>query len=172
MRVVTIREDHSNDYSAQDKRPRSLWLDNLLDLTERSNSFTANSILIVVVVSTSLIFSMLLALLLHPLMGLPSQAGHFKLVLVISFIVPLIVGVPAVLFADALVRPMNLVKNTQVLCYRFREIAITGRHKCSLTTLPAPSFNKRNDLGIIREGFYLHVRCCRQVTFQRSTATR
>jgi len=124
---VTIREDHSNDYTAQDKRPRSLWLDNLLDLTERSNSFTANSILIVVVVSTSLIFSMLLALLLHPLMGLPSQAGHFKLVLVISFIVPLIVGVPAVLFADALVTKIKRMR--QDMSVALTEAKLASRAK-------------------------------------------
>lgn len=107
---MTTQMRPSMDETAQDKRPRSHWLDNLLDLTERASSFTANSILIAIVVITSLISSFLLALVLHPLMGLPSQAGHLKLVLVISVIVPLVVGVPAVLFADALVTKIKRMR--------------------------------------------------------------
>lgn len=88
---------------AKGKQPKSQWLDALLDATEQANSFTANTILIGIVVATSVIASVLLTLLLHPLMNLPQGAGHMRLVIIISLLVPLIVGVPGVLFADALV---------------------------------------------------------------------
>lgn len=98
-----MQAQQCSDEPAHDTRPRSAWLDNLLDLTDQASAFTANSILIAVVVVTSLCSSVLLALLLHPLLGLPQDAGHYTLAAIIGTIVPILVGVPAVLFADALV---------------------------------------------------------------------
>lgn len=95
---------------AEGKPPRSQWLDRLLDLTEQASAFTANSILIVTIVATSVICSYLLALLFHPWLGLETGAGHFDLVAIISFSVPLIVGVPAVLFADALITKIKRMR--------------------------------------------------------------
>lgn len=91
------------DDRAEGRLPRSQWLDRLLDLTDQASALTANSILIATIVATSVLCSYLLALVFHPLLGLESGAGHFNLVLIISFIVPVLVGVPAVLFADALI---------------------------------------------------------------------
>jgi len=95
--------EQQRDDVIQSEHPTTHWLDHLLDLTERAGSFTANSTLIVTVVTTSVLSSYLFAILFHPLLGLAPDEGHFTLVFIISSIVPVVVGVPSVLFADALI---------------------------------------------------------------------
>lgn len=79
------------------------WLDRLLDMTERSSSLRANSVLIAIILTTSVVLSLGLATALRGPMGLPEDPRLLGLVAVIGTVVPLIVRVPAVLFGDALV---------------------------------------------------------------------
>lgn len=86
------------------------WFDWLLTVTEQSRSWQANSILIVVIIIVSLGLSLALAALLGALIGLPPGTGLMRVVAVIGVVVPLVVGVPAVLFGDALVRRIKAMR--------------------------------------------------------------
>ena len=79
------------------------WLSKLLDQTENASSLVANSIMITVIVLSSVTSSLLLALVLPPLLGWPAPEGFLQIVGLISFFVPLLVGLPAILFSDALI---------------------------------------------------------------------
>ena len=83
------------------RHPR--WLDDLLGRAERSSSLVANTVMGAVVLVVSFGLSMALTALLHPLLGLPSDRSVFALVAIIGTVVPLIVGIPAILFGDALI---------------------------------------------------------------------
>ena len=55
----------------------------------------------------SVLISLLLVFLLDPMMGSGSRAAIYKIVLIIASIVPLIIAVPAVFYADAVMRRLN-----------------------------------------------------------------
>lgn len=86
------------------------WLERLLKLAENSTSLVANTVLILVIVLSSMVISMLLAALLIPRLGLIPHARSFVLVGVIATAVPLLVGLPAVLFGDALIRKITAMR--------------------------------------------------------------
>lgn len=100
---MATQTEQPNDVTEQTKRQAPNWLDALLDATEQASSLTANTILVAIVVTTSAALAFLLAVLLQNVFNLPAHSGYLTLVLVISVVVPLLVGIPGVLFADALV---------------------------------------------------------------------
>jgi len=100
---VATQTEQPNDVTEQTKRQAPNWLDALLDATEQASSLTANTIVVAIVVTTSAALALLLAVLLQNVFDLPPHSGYLKLVFVISVIVPFLVGIPGVLFADALV---------------------------------------------------------------------
>jgi len=89
---------------------RPMWLEALLDQTERSKSWVANSVLLVTIIVSSLVSSLVIAAVVPPLVGWPRVDGTTRIVVVTSLLVPLIVGVPAVLFGDALVRRVQRMR--------------------------------------------------------------
>jgi signal transduction histidine kinase len=96
--------------STQRSHQTASWLDRLLNATERTTSLLANSILIAVIVSASLASSLGLAVVIPWSSGQSIQADQLQLIAVIGVVVPLIVGVPAVLFGDALVRKIKAMR--------------------------------------------------------------
>lgn len=83
------------------------WLDALLDRAEQSNGRSANIVLTVLIVLGSLLATLALTAAIHPLIGVPASRELYVLVTVIGSVVPLVVGVPAVLFGDALVNKIK-----------------------------------------------------------------
>ena len=83
------------------------WLDRLLHLAEQSNARSANTVLTVVIVLGSTLATLALTAAIHPLVGVPASGELYLLVTLIGSIVPLVVGVPAVLFGDALVQKIK-----------------------------------------------------------------
>lgn len=95
-------------------RPRPAnpgWLDRLLTVTERARSWQANSVFMAVIVIISLVLSIAIGAILGPTLGQPSGAGLLGLAAVIGVSVPLIVGLPAVLFGDAMVRRIKAMRH-------------------------------------------------------------
>lgn len=86
------------------------WLERLLDSTERASSLVANSVMIVVIVLSSLGFSLLLGVIVPKMIGWPAPDGFLRVVGLISIVVPFLVGVPAVLFSDALIRRIKRMR--------------------------------------------------------------
>jgi len=95
---------------APTSRGRQGWLDALLDLAERSSSLVANSVLILVILVASVLFSLAVAIATSALTGWPLAEGMLRIVTVTGLVVPLLVGIPAVLFGDALVRRVQRMR--------------------------------------------------------------
>jgi signal transduction histidine kinase/ActR/RegA family two-component response regulator len=85
------------------RRQPAQWLDALLHRTEQTSSLTVNTTLICIILVSSIVVSLALAVVFRSLFGLAAEPALFKMVLMISSVVPLVVGVPAVLFSDALI---------------------------------------------------------------------
>ena len=83
--------------------PCPAWLNRVLDITEQSSSLTANTALVVIIVTASLILSLILGLILRALFEPTGGLGLLGTVAVIGTMVPLVVATPAVLFGDALI---------------------------------------------------------------------
>ena len=82
-------------------------LDRLLDLAEQSGSVRANAVLMLVIVLSSALVSVGLGALVAPRVGVQVDGSLHILVAIIGVVVPMIVGTPAVLFGDALVRKIK-----------------------------------------------------------------
>lgn len=100
---MTSRPRDQAQQHPQARRRSAAWLEALLSRTEQSNSATTNTILTVIVVFASLAVSLVLVVSISPLVGLGPTPELFTLVAAIGTVVPLVVGVPAILFGDALV---------------------------------------------------------------------
>ncbi len=79
------------------------WLNRVLNITEQSSSLTANTALIVIILTASLFLSLSLGLVLRHLFEPAGGLGLLGMVAVIGAVVPLVVATPAVLFGDALI---------------------------------------------------------------------
>ena len=84
--------------------------DQFLERTAEANSFRVNLTLVVVIVLGSAVLSFALLLSLSPALGKTLSRELVILIGVISTVVPLAVGIPGVLFGDALVRRMHAIK--------------------------------------------------------------
>jgi len=96
-----------DEVSPAEQRRRGSWLDYFLRLIEQTSSFRLNAALIAIIFTSSLVLSLSLAIVLNPFVGSDSTVRLFTLVTVIAAIVPLLIGVPAVLYADALLHRIN-----------------------------------------------------------------
>ncbi|WBQ09745.1 ATP-binding protein [Hyphomonadaceae bacterium ML37] len=83
--------------------PGPAWLNRVLDITEQSSSLTANTALVIIIVTASLILSLTLGFLLRDLFEPAGSMGLLAAIAMIGTVVPLVVATPAVLFGDALI---------------------------------------------------------------------
>ncbi|WP_103332070.1 ATP-binding protein [Pseudotabrizicola formosa] len=86
---------------------RARLLDHFLRLTEGISARRLNATLVASIVACSLLLSLSLAVVLEPMLGPYPQANFYRIVVVISLIVSLIIAVPAVLYADTIMRRLN-----------------------------------------------------------------
>ncbi len=90
-------------------RPRT-GFDRLLERTALADSFRVNLVLVILIVLGSLLLSMAILWLAAAPFGVAMTREVVLLVGLISTLVPLAVGIPGVLFGDALVRRVNWMK--------------------------------------------------------------
>ncbi|MFN4056951.1 MAG: ATP-binding protein [Roseinatronobacter sp.] len=86
------------------------WFDRLLERTAEADSFRVNLALIIVIVIGSMSLSLLLLQVVAPIIGLEISKELTLLVALIATIVPMAIGIPGVLFGDALVRRVHSIK--------------------------------------------------------------
>ena len=78
-------------------------LNRLLSLAERSGSLTVNTSILLIVVVSSCFVSMALGALFIGFFEVTRQTEIIKLIGLVGTIVPLLVGLPAILFASAMI---------------------------------------------------------------------
>lgn len=93
-------------FKSEEKLPKlqtNRALNHLLSVAERSGSLTANTAILLIVVVSSCFVSMALGALFIGFFEVTRQAEIIKLIGLVGTIVPLLVGLPAILFASAMI---------------------------------------------------------------------
>lgn len=88
-------------------RRRDRILESVLKRIERAGTRHLKPVFIVAIFACSVLISLALAYLLDPLVKSESEAAVYELVLIIASIVPLIIAIPAVFYADAMMQRLN-----------------------------------------------------------------
>jgi len=96
-------EDSNRAEAGAAAGPGPAWLDRILDVTEQSSSPVANTVMVIIIVTASLILSLMLGFLLRDLFEPTGALGLLAAIAVIGTVVPLVVATPVVLFGDALI---------------------------------------------------------------------
>ena len=93
--------------SQHKSRRRDRLLDQFLKLTERTGTRHLNAFFIGGILACSMLMSLLLTFLLEPMMGAHSRSEFYAIIVIIAGIVPLAIAVPAVFYADAMMRRLS-----------------------------------------------------------------
>ena len=125
--MTTLQTQRQDQKTKPDRRQRIGWLDYFLTLTEHTSSLRLNATLIAIIFAASLLLSFSLAILLDPFVGSDSNVRLYRMVLIIAAIVPLIIAVPAVMYADASLRKISAVRRE--LRHALTEATLASRAK-------------------------------------------
>ena len=98
-----------------------------MDGAERHSSTTTNAVLTAAVVLASLVVSLLLVVLLAPLFGLARTRELYGFVALVGTFVPFVVGLPAILFGDALMARTRAMRED--LQHALTAATLAGRAK-------------------------------------------
>lgn len=93
-----------------DRHRRNRWLDSFLAIAERMRPLHLNTALVALIFASSVILSVLFATLFAPILGMPADAPLYEIVVIIAALVSLIIAVPAVMYANALLRKLSRVR--------------------------------------------------------------